>query len=153
MNTSSKNGFIFGLLMPGGLGAAKEATMYSYNGVVLPKLPVVDGYDFLTLAYYPDNNLYRLYVSKRAGYVYSGLLSLPDMVDIADNEPGGNANLDSGTITWGDIWTADNAVQNVNASYVFWTNHDIHYADDYDDTTLAGTLFLAASSEPVPVYE
>lgn len=129
-------------------------TKHSYNGTVLPTLPEWDKsvYPYASLVQYPDG-LIRLFISSREGYVYDGILSQPDSVSFSNDEPGGNAELDSESMAWGELWFADNAVANAQADWVLWSNHDIFYGKNYDDpASLAGTLFLSAS-EPEPVYE
>lgn len=146
-----------GMAVRRGIRARGEATMYSYNGVVLPKLPEHDPAKHPCLTLYDATGLsplfynYRVYFS--AGYIvtefdgYSGIgLSKGDN-DITSYTCA--VRKSDGVIV--KDWTYESntyidgyAVSNTLRDDIRWTNTDIVLPD--------GTVYLAAS-EPVPVYE
>lgn len=148
MNQASKHGFIFGLLCPGDWRAKKEATMYSYNGVVLPKLPEWDK------TAYPYAYLNHGQMFNGTKYIMFRVISKPFVV--ATNSSGTKIwsaedaqwvsfSCDSGETAWSAGSEASGTPNgNENNSPVFWCNDDMKYAD--------GTVYLP-SSDPVPVYE
>lgn len=139
----------------------KTPIAYSYNGVVLPKLPEWDKEAYPYAVIYQDNNAtnpyYTIVVSANACYVKAQLQLLTGKYDDVLKWEGEYVrySLFSGYEDWApdDGSVYEDFVISASAALDPWTNIDIHYADDYSaDETLAGTLYLAAS-EPVPVYE
>lgn len=139
-----KLAFALGLIPPGVVG--REPVAYLYNGVRLPKLPVVKGLEFAFL----DNEgggWYGLYLSPKLPIVKQ----LP--TDYGDNTGDWLCN-----ITGGQRWRHDPNIkawvlkENLETDEKpiwsfgqgFWASHDIYNED--------GTLYLAAS-DPIPVYE
>ena len=141
----------------GNIGLRVGDTVAYYNGAVLTDIDTVCTDEvkaqcpYAFLVYYPDDNLYRLYISSRAGLVH-GRNSRNVHVEFANSELGGKSNYDGETMTWGDVSAADNASLNAPTNRVFWVNEAVYYKDNFYDEALAGTLFMAASA-PIPVGE
>jgi hypothetical protein len=116
----------------------KQPTAYSYNGVVLPKLPEWDKtvYPYVTITFseYGFGYFFRGYTD---AMLYNGEYGY-----FADGEASQRyCHLIDGE--WGDLWT-NSTSYSVNTSSIVWTNTDILNED--------GTIYLAAS-DPIPVYE
>lgn len=143
-------GFALGKqLRPQVLAGLKEATMYSYNGVVLPKIPVVDGYPHMVMVYTEITGRANLYAFSDPVFAReaenNGVVSVwawadeaglyckwhsTDGGDWVEDLIGGTANTTAAGITVGG-----------NPA---WANKNICYED--------GTVYLAGTT-PVPVYE
>lgn len=139
-----------GLCAPGVWGGQKEATMYSYNGVVLPKLPEWDktAYPYAIL-YHPgflsiyDETKNVLMVSDST-FIFNGSQYRPN----GDYKTGKSEIEIDAESTWSDFTyheynDADGGFYK-SVAKVYWSNHDILNDD--------GTIHLSAS-DPVPVYE
>ena len=131
-------------------GAVKEATMYSYNGVVLPGLPVVSGYEyaFMDLELSADGDYYYgvLTLSTKP-MEYTSVGSIDYLAATEDcsyiqyiiNDPSPDWVIsESGDAAQGE------KVCFVHYSYK-WANHDI------PDIVNGGTF--VEGSDPIPVYE
>lgn len=146
-----KQAFVLGLLAPGEWGGVqKEATMYRYNGVVLPKLPEWDktAYPYAFILKSTDG----------ASYIFVGRSSRPG-VNRYSEEVGyywyGGASGDNNRFvlsTDGLMW--ETATTTVFTGIPAWSCFDFPYTLDssYIPDELEGTVYLAAS-EPIPVYE
>lgn len=137
------------------MAGVKEATRYSYNGVVLPDIRKVYTpelqkeypYAWMDGTHLPDTC--TLYVSRSAPAVGN---------DVFRNIlPSGGTDEGEYLVAWYDArtgcWTelVYDDIFNSKVSSLLWTNSDIFYPDSdfyYPD----GTLVLAAS-EPIPIYE
>lgn len=117
---------------------------YSYNGTVLPELPEVEGYPY-KYALYHKYSVYRYEVIYGAEPI------------TAQKDVGGyGACIISGSGYARKLYYLKDGVWYENDSYFSiaykgdtgfqWTNHDILYE-------LSTDVFLAKSSDPVPVYE
>lgn len=120
---------------------AKAAVAYLYNGVRLPKLPMVE-YPVKVINYYPETQEYIFAAFERENYFDSyGEL----VFGSKDGVP--EAAL---FLTTGEKWESfeqdwDFIVEKgATECPAIWTNFDLKYSD--------GTLYLA-KSDPVPVYE
>ena len=123
---------------------------YLYNGVELPALPTVDGYPYALIFHQDSEN-------DENDFCYLCLCNSPvkkDATKLSAVESSSMAlmryDLDGGA--WGEGKAVDyNGWFGVGqVDVLLWTSHAIYYADDYYDSALAGTLYLAAS-EPIPV--
>ena len=131
-------GFIAGVTSVGGV-AKKEATMYSYNGVVLPKLPEWDK------TTYP----YAFIVNHSTkGY----MLVIQDVAETT-NKAGNVAVLIDSPIQYAVVDGAwkESSLYSTSVPIV-WSNHDVYYKTDDDYGDLSGALYMSASA-PIPVYE
>jgi hypothetical protein len=125
--------------------AKKEPTAYSYNGVVLPKLPEWDKTEY-PYAFIADNKsgaVYTLYVSTElwvdrgySGIWHGGSSTAGNAIAFHINDDG------SGWQDGKDISSTQSS--GGLGSPPIWTNVDMYYKD--------GTLSLEAS-DPIPVYE
>lgn len=129
------NGLLCGLVTPGRLGRTPVA--YSYNGVVLPKLPEW------------DREKYPYAVISAVGLVSFMVSSSQRYID--DDGKYLHSAADNSWIMWrleNNEWVLHNSgtstAGSTSGSYPTWSNYDIANAD--------GTIYLA-DSEPVPVYE
>ena len=157
-------------------GGKREPVAYLYNGVRLSKLPEwdeekyphlvlfigkssIDGsilYVADALAEAPvvtrfrsitDREYYlRLVTVENTGHVYFGTCKM-DGVDDEWNTPWENVSGYTGR----QIETLTGT--NESPYELLWSSCDIHYADDYYDVELAGTLYHEADSDPIPVYD
>lgn len=119
-------------------GVRKEATMYSYNGVVLPDIYKV---------YTPE--LQKTHPFASIGVRTDGYCLLLKDYDLSVSPEG------TFWITPGLKWIYVDGVWQEHSTYVYpmvpvWSNYDIHYAEEIPD--IGGTVYLPASN-PVPVYE
>lgn len=140
--------FLLGKLLRRNLMAGvKEATMYSYNGVVLPKLPEWDKtvypYAVMYTTQWTDNTVFLCCCSDLSQNGDTITLTTPSVQLMHDPD-----NADSmGYWYWGNVqnnWNDVTADKTLTYGYLLWTNKDILNED--------GTVYLAAS-EPIPIYE
>lgn len=134
----------------GGLSVVAEPTMYlygheadktvSYNGVVLPELPVWDktAYPYAIIGYSNVRENYVLKVSEEPTKVsvdeygtYSVFISGDVLFEPNDGE-------------WASTSTGVLKVEPI------WANNDVYYTDSVDE--VGGTVYLSAS-DPVTTYE
>lgn len=125
--------------------APKEPTAYSYNGVVLPKLPEWDRetYPYAVIVHNTSENKYTLYLSKVAPTygVYNTTANVYGIYLSGDSELSSIASSDS----WGAFMGSNiKCVTIISTRYALWTNADIVSED--------GSVYLGAS-KPVPVFE
>lgn len=123
----------------------REPIAYSYNGVILPKLPEWDRekypYAVIICAAFPYEGEYMLFVS--------------DAVVNVINVFGGDSLQTDGSCLCYRIEnsefvhysTLDNTL--ISGSEIVWANHDIHRGPQDEEP---GKLVLSAS-EPIPIYE
>lgn len=137
-------------------GAASRGVMkrkpiaYLYNGVQLPPLPEVEGYEYMTIQPVDDNYVLRAYKEKPSAYEGSVAIfyGIPSSVETECLT--GNLNVDKtgwSYTTWTTgtsslMYYKEESILNT-LKPIFWTNTDIYDLD--------GSLWLSAS-EPVPVY-
>lgn len=116
--------------------AVKKPIGYLYGGVQLPKIPEVEGYEYMVIVEYNNSGIYTLYcmtnpLVRTGNVLYPNKVSAPYLVC--------NASVDG----YGEFSQKDSDLS-IAAAYVpIWTNVDIINVD--------GSVCLAAS-EPVPVY-
>lgn len=124
---------------------------YSYNGVVLPELPEWDRetYPYAVIklgnAFIAYRNHVQLLVFEEIDFTNGALQYDKNCLKTA------SADYTAEDFEWGEL-TQSTSVGNIASIYLLWANTDIYYPEDYEDTDLAGTIYLAAS-EPIPVYE
>lgn len=126
------------------LGRGKAAQMYSYNGVVLPKLPEWDKtkYPYAVIGY---SSVLETYVLSCRSAIQK--VSSSGVIHLFYGSDELNYELIS------EKWSIDTSGR--ISVKVNWSNEDIYYSDyanAEDGTSLAGVLYLA-KSDPVPVYE
>lgn len=124
-----------GLCAPGVWGGEKEPVAYLYNGVRLPKIPVVEGYEFASIV--DANGVY--------------IVSFTNHKDQAYNTGGIQASVTSELYKYSDgQWVKTYFTSFPGVYPLVWTNYDLYFKDAYED--LGGTVCMYASA-PVPVYE
>lgn len=110
--------------------------MYLYNGIELPALPNYD------TQIYP----YAVIVQVTSTfYRFIPRTSIP-----VRNTVNTYTGLTFKVAEGGTSWVSQTISVNPVLGIPVWTNHDMYYADDYEDESLAGTLYLEAS-DPIPV--
>ena len=119
----------------------KQPTAYSYNGVVLPKLPEWDKTVYPYAVITKTSSGYALFVCQQEPAPRPAISSDPSYIWFGeyDYKPM-KTNCYEPYSEWEDI-TASSIYCSKN---IFWTDTDIYNTD--------GTVYLAASS-PIPVYE
>lgn len=138
------------------LSGQGEPTAYLYNGVQLPPLPEVEGYEyrFMTIAVTSSSTSAYLYCSNVPIYKNDVASLFASVISKADGEaicypctvlPDGTVTEDWHRYENGDkTFTADAKFAVTNTGSIKWANYDmLNYSDD--------SVYLAAS-EPVPVY-
>lgn len=128
-----------GLCATGVWGGQKEATMYSYNWVVLPKLPEWDKakYPYASIHLDGSTGYYWLWLSTEPlSRGTLGFIQFPDGATGIGSVyyPNEHTSWPEFTMDEGDIFTTS----------ALWANYNILNAN--------GTVYLEAS-DPVPVYE
>lgn len=136
-------GYLMGVCGPVVSFPEKQPTAYSYNGVVLPKLPEWDKtvYPYVIIQYYTESSDYffRAFTDPLVSKTFAGL----EMLGFDDGEAEQiHCKLVDGE--WSE-WSSATSTY-ITPLGVLWTKppHDILNED--------GTLYLAAS-DPIPVYE
>lgn len=144
MNTSSRNGFLFGLLCPGDLMARREPVAYFYPSVVLPDVESV-WTDKVNYPYAFIQTLsatsYVLYLSADVGYVYA---TSGSKVNCHIQANGMRYVFDTGSESWGSgssFSSADGPIGR-NNQLAIWANYDVINTTD-------NSIYLAAS-DPIP---
>ena len=140
--------FLYGHVAKEGETPTHTINGVRYVGVVAPKLPAVDGYDFAYMQKYNEYlGGYHLRFSSVVGVEKDGYLSFPagglyQLYSFRIDE--GATQWDGGsTGTWGE--PSDNIPGNGGlSSIVAWTNFDI--------LNEAGNVFFA-KSKPIPIYD
>jgi len=132
--------FSMGQAVRRAVAARREATMYSYNGVVLPKLPSVVGYEYMVLSGYERNQTLYCWKSKPPTVLHDNGY---DYIDTSKDDPFMKATFwgEEDAETWTDF---GESYGNFPLSTILWANFDVYTSD--------GALYLA-KSDPVPVYE
>lgn len=123
-----------------------EATMYSYNGVVLPKLPEWDKtvYPYAYISVYADDNPNIRLIARKT----KATVDVNGKYTNSQSSPG--KSFVAYTSREGEEWVENTTAITVLNSRIVWASVDVHYSDSVAD--VGGTLYLAAS-EPIPVYE
>lgn len=119
------------------LGRGKAAQMYSYNGVVLPKLPETD-LPYMIITIHSNGYMLRCF-SDRPYYIMIGAIVWTE------------TNTKTFACYLGtDVWEFKSESEGVSGatdvSNVLWSNTDIMYGAN-------GTNVVFSASAPVPVYE
>ena len=132
-------------------GVRKEATMYSYNGVRLPKLPSVEGHPYKVI-FHSSYSTYLFVCSVPVCFRYQTYYGY--MMSSASGEKFSYArySLNANGDGWdGGIFTNDssNWALGSDERYCLWSDTDLMH---YDKDTGEATLSIAAS-DPIPVYE
>lgn len=122
----------------------KVAKMYSYNGVVLPKLPEWDRekypYAFIGLNEYNGQHWYSCYVSEYKVEFYENGVGLG-----RDNPQHNMPTYKASDLVWVDFGTTAMMYGGTFKTVPVWSNFDmLNYSD--------GSVYLKAT-DPIPVYE
>lgn len=123
---------------------------YLYNDIQLPALPEWDkiAYPYAVMGYYSDTRVRVVMCKYPYHMIWQGTKEVAEPNDISGTGIAYYYNLGDTDWTYNGVTVLPADAQ---VSRVFWTNHDLYYADDYSiDESLAGTLYLAAS-DPIPV--
>lgn len=144
MNSAQLSAFLLGQQLRRNLMAVREPTMYSYNGVVLPKLPEW------------DKSKYPYAVIWRSGTTNNPYYCAVPFEDYSFQKSGGGVWIvwhvpSDSQVPWYKATLESKAFEYYYDEYgyavvsaIVWANFDVLNAD--------GTLFLA-KSDPVPIYE
>lgn len=139
------------------LGRGKAAQMYSYNGVVLPKLPEWDKTAYPYAVIYQEIGSYLGELREtNALYCFAEPLQWNYLLGYVTDNPGIRLRSQyiptSGDTTWGEFTEEEYGEISglgqawASGSLVWaWSNHDI---TNYSD----GTVYIAGV-EPIPIYE
>ena len=115
----------------------REPIAYSYNGVILPKLPEWDN----------ATKQYATILSHVADGVKEYWLKFSTTQQTVVSGGGAAVWLGCDYILQDGVWVEDSAG---GGGTVVWANHDVYYSNSVEE--VGGTIYLAAS-EPIPVYE
>ena len=141
-HTALTQGWIVGKRLAA-MRTKRKPVAYLYNGVRLPALPVVEGYDF-TLLQQLNSRWYKVWVTKEQPYVEQGtyglIMQFPSNSFLWDNYD------EDALGSYVDRWLDEGEVSPIDqtASSFVWSNTNILNEDE--------TVYLAAS-DPVPIYE
>lgn len=161
---SLKLGFIMGLLCPSEKQVEKEPVAYSYNGVVLPKLPERDRekYPYVTIIKGSGYSLGGAYdmaylcFSDTPLAVDDGLRmsnhSRATYVSYVINYTNGETDWRQNAEKEEELVAAYSLPSVLLPTPMTYTNYDAYY-DEYAGDDVAGTLALAKSDPPIPIYE
>ena len=150
---SFMKGLAAGLVSKGRLpkGEQKEPVAYLYNGVRLPKLPVVDGFTYAYIARRTSTDSYILYSSSVQGVMKTTLGLYQSIAVYFGNDCAYEYTVENNAWVTDDVTPkADQIVIYTslgglgNCAEVLWSNVDILNDD--------GSVYHEAS-DPVPVYE
>lgn len=135
-----ETGLILGLVSPPVPHVVKkEPIAYSYNGVILPKLPEWDREVYPYAVLQDNGNYHRLTISSKP--IYGKASGDKVYFSTGSNAEGRTWELYPGDTEWDEGWWTPSVLVLVP---VLWANHDVLYED--------GNLYLA-KSDPIPVYE
>jgi hypothetical protein len=143
-------GYILGVCgKPLPLVAKKEPTAYSYNGVVLPKLPEWDKTEYPYAIIYTDtaSNKECLFVAKVPSVLYDNYGN-GDYTFSAQNWGGSSPiKFENDGTNWVEGFLFP---QHIKANTYIWSNYDI-----IDNKGLAGAAGSSyrVGTDPIPVYE
>lgn len=149
-------GYLMGVCAPPLKLPDKQPTAYSYNGVVLPKLPEWDKtvYPYAVIVYFPVEDTAWLWVSVADGYYKddydAGSQGIWEVISVPENSYYGRfdyTTTDSFELKYIDRKNVTGALfvgNDDGSSYLLWSNYDV-----MDES---GGLYLA-KSDPIPVYE
>ena len=146
-------GLLIGMVSEGGMPETEKTLVgYSYNGVVLPELPVVEGYDYAVIGH-TDTYAFMFICTAPMGCRYYESHTSPYALYMPNGGSYRRYSVRRSTgevvaITSGDVSGTNSFIKMTNEP--LWSNQDIYYLDD--NLELTADLCIAAS-DPVPVYE
>ena len=137
-----KQAFVLGLCAPGVGGGQKEATMYSYNGVVLPKLPEWDKtkYPYAIIVHHVINSTDEMILWLAESFTTKGY----------EHTAGRRLTyvLNEDTNKW-DFVEEEVANRPVARYYtIVWTSKDI-----YNNYSSSNVYIEYPASDPIPINE
>ena len=123
----------------------REPIAYSYNGVILPKLPEWDRemYPYMCMTTNSSNSVVNLHMSSEP-VVYDGKLNVTMIRTAYVPKPRLFVSWTENNNAWGEIAEGNTDYNIYYSNPLIWTNTDIIKSN--------GSVYLAAS-EPIPVYE
>ena len=139
-----ETGIILGLCLPPVPQVVRTPISYSYNGVVLPKLPEWDRSVYPYAFIFVGSVLRRLTVLPEARHLTIPEGSETAFITAEEGMSYMSASYYEGSAAWGQFTTYTAEETKLLSNSPHWANYDIKNPDE--------TVYLEASN-PVPVYE